>query len=64
MVHGGDLHKLEMATHELRKKGYAEAEYRLITPKGDIKWLRDRAWVVSRSTESSHRWYYNRCYRA
>jgi len=47
MVHGGDLHKLEMATHELRKKGYAEAEYRLITPKGDIKWLRDRAWVVS-----------------
>jgi len=46
MVHGGDLYKLEMASLNLQKNGYAEAEYRLITPKGDIKWLRDRAWIV------------------
>ncbi|MCC5926139.1 MAG: PAS domain S-box protein [Bacteroidetes bacterium] len=46
MVHGGDLYKLEVASMNLQKNGYAEAEYRLITPKGDIKWLRDRAWIV------------------
>jgi PAS domain S-box-containing protein len=46
MVHGGDLSKLEIASRVLRKQGKAEVEYRLITSAGDIKWLRDRAWVV------------------
>jgi PAS domain S-box-containing protein len=46
MVHGGDLSKLEIASRLLRKNGKAEVEYRLITSAGDIKWLRDRAWVV------------------
>ena len=52
MVHGGDLFKLEVASSDLYKNGYAEVEYRLITPKGDIKWLRDRAWIVRDGTSS------------
>ncbi|MCH8494187.1 MAG: PAS domain S-box protein [Balneolales bacterium] len=36
-----------MASQRLKLDGRAEIEYRLITPTGDIKWLRDRAWLVA-----------------
>ena len=46
MIHGGDLHKVLNAQDEILKDGKVELEYRIITPEGNIKWIRDRSWLV------------------
>jgi len=49
MVHGGDLAKLERSSDQLIETGRSDSEYRVITPSGNIKWVRDRSWIVSDS---------------
>lgn len=49
MIHGGDLGKLEKSSGTLIETGRSDTEYRIITPSGDIKWIRDRSWIVTDS---------------
>ncbi|HAC14457.1 MAG TPA: hypothetical protein DCE78_00715 [Bacteroidetes bacterium] len=46
MIHGGDLQKVLNAQQEILKDGKVELEYRIISPAGNIKWIRDRSWIV------------------
>jgi PAS domain S-box-containing protein len=46
LVHGGDLIKLELAHREIVEKGRVEVEYRILTPEGNVKWVRDRSWII------------------
>lgn len=46
LIHGGDLKKLEESYHQIVDTGRSDIEYRIITPNGDIKWIRDRSWLV------------------
>jgi PAS domain S-box-containing protein len=46
MIHGGDLNKLLQAQDQIVREGKVETEYRIISPNGTIKWVRDRSWLV------------------
>lgn len=46
MIHGGDLNKLLQAQDQIVRDGKVETEYRIISPYGTIKWVRDRSWLV------------------
>src|SRR5690606_6788948 len=46
MIHGGDLQKVLNSQEEILKDGKVELEYRIISPAGNIKWIRDRSWIV------------------
>lgn len=46
LVHGGDFIKLDLAQQQLLKDGKSEVEYRVILPSGNLKWVRDRSWIV------------------
>lgn len=46
MIHGGDLNKLLQAQDQIVRDGKVETEYRIISPNGTIKWVRDRSWLV------------------
>lgn len=46
MIHGGDLAKLLESQDAIVKDGKVEVEYRIISPSGEIKWVRDRSWIV------------------
>ena len=42
MVHPDDLHIAQASQEKLMKKGRAKAEYRIIRPNGQIRWILDR----------------------
>lgn len=46
MIHGGDLAKLLESQETIVKEGRVEVEYRIISPSGGIRWVRDRSWIV------------------
>jgi PAS domain S-box-containing protein len=46
LIHPEDAHRATQMHNELLEKGFRDAEYRIVRPDGEIRWLWDRAWVV------------------
>jgi len=46
MIHGGDLTKLLQAQDKIVRDGKVETEYRINSPSGTSKSVRDRSWLV------------------
>lgn len=47
LAHPDDLHELERMLAEMREKGRANAEYRIVRPDGSVRWVHTEAYIVS-----------------
>ena len=47
LVHPEDRRIAEASAEQLRTTGHAEAEYRIVRPDGEIRWIRDRKSILS-----------------
>ncbi len=55
MIHPADRPLFDAAFARLVEEGELEEEYRIITPSGDVRWVRDRAFAVKNAAASNYR---------
>jgi len=47
MIHPDDAFRIQDLHHLLLQEGRRDEEYRIIRPNGEVRWVRDRAWLVN-----------------
>jgi PAS domain S-box-containing protein len=50
VIYPDDIQKAQSLHDLVVTKGFRDAEYRIVRPDGEIRWLRDRAWLVRDNT--------------
>ena len=55
MIHPADRPLFDAAFARLVEEGELEEEYRIITPSGDVRWVRDRAFAVKNAAAFNYR---------